>query len=475
LEKRKHKITDLTTDLKDGILLIEMLEQLSGKEIKHNAKPRMDIQRLENLKFGLDFIQADGVKIVNMGPEDIAGGNTKIILGLIWSMILRYQINTQNDGSANKDLLDWVNSVIPSHPIKNFTKDWQDGKTLCYLVEALRHGSIPMTDITEDKIKNLTNAMTIATDKMEIPHIVDPEDMADHPDSLSNITYISYFREYAKNQKDRELFEMTVVGTECTASGPGLQPGVIVDSQTGFVIEARNGGGRHVPQGGAIFNVKITGPTADVPYSLTDVGDGTYSAGYTATEPGNHFIQITYQGLQIKGSPFQVPITKPTEKSKPKTLPVPHWHYEETHNEGFKQVSKWVPFDDATSHEFEKAFKAQPLSDNVEILNGNTHVDFTKFVEKSKEKKHKRKILRGIWFYQDDDGTWYPYESYCAMLLENEFQSGNFSKVTVCEKPPRWVMAFADGTYKQFRQTKGGNPNGRPVQRGFNGQVTEKN
>jgi len=61
------------------------------------------------------------------------------------------------------------------------------------------------------------------------------------------------------------------------------------------------------------------------------------------------------------------------------------------------------------------------------------------------------------------------------MLLENEFQSGNFSKVTVCEKPPRWVMAFADGTYKQFRQTKGGNPNGRPVQRGFNGQVTEKN
>jgi len=394
---------------------------------------------------------------------------------LIWTMILRYQLTTKDDGSANKDLLDWVNSVIEGHgKVHNFTKDWQDGTALSYLVGALLPGSIKKEHITTDKMKNIKNAMTIARDKMHVPEIVDPEDMADHPDSLSNMTYISYFREFEKAKKAREIYEQTVVAIECIAQGPGLLPGVGIGVITGFNIEARNGDGKRVPQGGAVFGVKITGPNADVVPKITDGGDGSYIVEYTATEGGNHFIQVTHNGTQIKGSPFQVPVTKAVDKPKAKTVPAPHWYYEDTHYEGLlKQVSRWVEYDENTSNEIEKAFKSNPYGEST-VFNGQSTVDFQKMLEKSQVKKGtKRRIMRGVWFFQDDDGTWAPYEPYTAQLLENEFQTGHFQKVNVSDKPPRWVISFADGTYKQFRQTKGGNPNGREVLRGYKGQVTE--
>jgi len=243
---------------------------------------------------------------------------------------------------------------------------------------------------------------------------------------------------------------------------------------TGFTVEARNAAGRKVKEGGAIFAVKITGPTADIPPKIHDGGDGTYIVEYLPNEPGNHFVQVMYQNHQIKGSPFQATVTKDQPKVKPKTTPMPHWYYEEIHHEGIlKQVSKWVPFDDSSSDEIEKCFKSNMFGGS-DILNGQSHVDFTKMVEKSNVKKGtKRNLIRGIWYFREDDGSWSPYDAYTSQLLENEFQGGNFVKVNVSDKPPRWVISFADGSYKQFRQTKGGNPNGREVQRGYNGKAIE--
>jgi len=117
---------------------------------------------------------------------------------------------------------------------------------------------------------------------------------------------------------------------------------------------------------------------------------------------------------------------------------------------------------------------AKSYSCKGQILNGQSKVDFTKMVEKSAVKKGvKRALMRGVWFYQEDDGSWSPYDAYCSQLLEKEYQTGTFSKVNVSDKPPRWVISFADGSYKQFRQTKGGNPNGRAVQRGYKGNTFE--
>ena len=75
---------------------------------RYNRNPRMRVQKAENVNKALEFIHSRGVKLTNIGPEgslfldyfsdsssfhlDIIDGNTKLILGMIWTLILRFTI-----------------------------------------------------------------------------------------------------------------------------------------------------------------------------------------------------------------------------------------------------------------------------------------------------------------------------------------------------------------------------------------------
>jgi len=104
LSDRDLEIKELNEDLQDGLKLIQLLEIISGKRIKkYKKKPQNKLQKIENLNIALKFVKKEGLTLVNIGAEDIYGGNLKIILGLIWTLILRYQINKENynpDGTA---------------------------------------------------------------------------------------------------------------------------------------------------------------------------------------------------------------------------------------------------------------------------------------------------------------------------------------------------------------------------------------
>jgi filamin len=134
--------------------------------------------------------------------------------------------------------------------------------------------------------------------------------MVHSPDELSNMTYISYFRDYLdmeRRRKDQELFERTPVAEKCRAYGRGLEPGNEAGNETDFTIEAINGAGRRVPVGGHTFVTKITDPRGrQVASSTRDNKDGTYFVTYTPEEEGNHVVEVTYQGKQIQKSPFHV-------------------------------------------------------------------------------------------------------------------------------------------------------------------------
>ncbi|PRD30759.1 UNVERIFIED_CONTAM: cher [Trichonephila clavipes] len=62
-------ITNLETDLSDGLRLIALVEVLSGRRLpKHNKKPTFRSQKLENVSVALQFLEEDeGIKIVNIG------------------------------------------------------------------------------------------------------------------------------------------------------------------------------------------------------------------------------------------------------------------------------------------------------------------------------------------------------------------------------------------------------------------------
>ncbi|MEQ2219488.1 Spectrin beta chain, non-erythrocytic 1 [Xenoophorus captivus] len=91
------RISDLYLDLRDGRMLIKLLEVLSGEHLVSYApkptKGRMRIHCLENVDKALQFLKEQRVHLENMGSHDIVDGNHRLILGLIWTIILRFQVN----------------------------------------------------------------------------------------------------------------------------------------------------------------------------------------------------------------------------------------------------------------------------------------------------------------------------------------------------------------------------------------------
>lgn len=59
------------------------------------TKGRMRIHCLENVDKALQFLKEQRVHLENMGSHDIVDGNHRLTLGLIWTIILRFQVTLQ--------------------------------------------------------------------------------------------------------------------------------------------------------------------------------------------------------------------------------------------------------------------------------------------------------------------------------------------------------------------------------------------
>jgi len=58
------------------------------------TKGKMRIHCLENVDKALQFLKDQRVHLENMGSHDIVDGNPRLSLGLIWTIILRFQVCT---------------------------------------------------------------------------------------------------------------------------------------------------------------------------------------------------------------------------------------------------------------------------------------------------------------------------------------------------------------------------------------------
>ena len=56
------------------------------------TKGKMRIHCLENVDKSLTFMKEQRVHLENLGAHDIVDGNQRLTLGLIWTIILRFQV-----------------------------------------------------------------------------------------------------------------------------------------------------------------------------------------------------------------------------------------------------------------------------------------------------------------------------------------------------------------------------------------------
>ena len=210
------RINDLYTDLGDGRNLIRLLEILSGERLPKATRGKMRIHCLENVDKAIMFLQEQHVHLENIGAHDIVDGNSSLILGLIWTIILRFQIQditieeyeSTETKSAKDALLLWCQMKTAEYSnvnVRNFTTSWKDGLAFCALLHKHRPDLIPQfkTLTKENANANLQLAFDICERRLGISRLLDPEDVnVEYIDEKSIITYIVTLYHYFSKMKN---------------------------------------------------------------------------------------------------------------------------------------------------------------------------------------------------------------------------------------------------------------------------------
>ncbi|VDK44324.1 unnamed protein product, partial [Anisakis simplex] len=225
-------------DLKDGVLLCHLIEVLTGEALQVNkARISKRVHHISNLTTALSVLRRRGLDLVNNNPSDIADGNPRIILGLIWQIILHFQIEanvqllkewgfeleqaspstsrTTSTGTSpvsklhrlrigrlkapvENVVLRWVNAQLSDTyhiKITDMDRCWRDGIAFNALIHRAKPELVDMDQVRSAEPKeNLEQAFRLAQDYLQIRPLLQVEDMlCDKPDKRSIITYVSQF------------------------------------------------------------------------------------------------------------------------------------------------------------------------------------------------------------------------------------------------------------------------------------------
>ncbi|KAK2504668.1 hypothetical protein MC885_018885, partial [Smutsia gigantea] len=215
------EVKDLFIDIQDGKILMALLEVLSGRNLLHEYKSSSHrIFRLNNIAKALQFLEDSNVKLVSIDAAEIADGNPSLVLGLIWNIILFFQIkeltgnlsrnspsSSLSPGSAGTDsdtsfpptltversmaisvkdqrkairtLLAWVQRKTRKYglAVQDFAGSWRSGMAFLAVIKAIDPSLVDMKQALEDSMQeNLEKAFRIAHDALHIPRLLEPEE-----------------------------------------------------------------------------------------------------------------------------------------------------------------------------------------------------------------------------------------------------------------------------------------------------------
>eukprot|EP01087_Luapelamoeba_hula_P017398 TRINITY_DN547_c0_g1_i1.p1 TRINITY_DN547_c0_g1~~TRINITY_DN547_c0_g1_i1.p1 ORF type:complete len:2178 (+),score=469.78 TRINITY_DN547_c0_g1_i1:249-6782(+) len=332
LIQRDIQITRFEDDLTDGLVLVNLLECLGGKKLPNPTKnPRMKIQKCINIQISLDWItKVEGLRLTNISPQDIYEGKTKLILGLIWTLILHYHLAA---GRWNReDLLGWVNQVLATQgkKVSDFTDSWKDGTAFAGLVDYLlnRYDLGPL-DITEETspFDKLELAFETALKEFKIPKLLDAEDM-DEPDAQSIMSYVSYFRKKDKPDpiavkpveaiKSRDAAapaaaqEPAKPKVKVTAEGDGLKHAE-AGEQSHFKVHTVDADKEdhspiHDDEAVITSTIELDGNSAPVAVD-GNKKDGSFDCAYTVNAAGHYNLNVYNNGKPAAESPYKVTVS----------------------------------------------------------------------------------------------------------------------------------------------------------------------
>lgn len=136
-------------------------------------------------------------------------------MGLIWTLIKEFEIKSllkalpPQQGPAKDQFLEWVRSKCAPRGItvNNWTTDFQDGRVFLAIINDLRPDLVPDWGAVNglNPRANLSQAFDLAEDEMDIPQMLDVDDVIRFADDKSIQAYCAEFLNY--EQKNTKLIK----------------------------------------------------------------------------------------------------------------------------------------------------------------------------------------------------------------------------------------------------------------------------
>eukprot|EP01059_Diplonema_ambulator_P005367 TRINITY_DN15101_c0_g1_i1.p1 TRINITY_DN15101_c0_g1~~TRINITY_DN15101_c0_g1_i1.p1 ORF type:complete len:626 (+),score=277.44 TRINITY_DN15101_c0_g1_i1:32-1879(+) len=218
LRKADHEeeVKDLAEDLKTGIVLLKVLASTTGKEVPpHNKVCKSEIHRVSNLGIVIDMFQDAKIKLIGIGPQDLADGNLRAALATVWAIIYAQQIGAiKGEASGKAGLLLWVKRAVQSYDVTvtDFKKSWASGLALTALIHKYKPNELSFDEAADlSPLERLQKCIDVAEKSLGIEPLIEATDMEQAIDEKAIMTYISEFFALFSKVQDKEVAQRRVV------------------------------------------------------------------------------------------------------------------------------------------------------------------------------------------------------------------------------------------------------------------------
>jgi len=182
-----------------GVKLMELINALYDLKMpKHKKNPKNRPMKLDNINIALKMMERAEIRTYMLKNIHLSDCDWKMILGMIWAIILDYNIKGIGDDNTNakQGLLIWCQKKTRGYEgvdgnINNFSTDWKDGLAFNALIHK-HYPNLMEYDPNGKPEELLEDAFACCEENFGIARLLEIEDMQQvKPDEKSVMTYVS--------------------------------------------------------------------------------------------------------------------------------------------------------------------------------------------------------------------------------------------------------------------------------------------